>query len=150
MRRLQKLCFTALLALIMALHATGVLVEVSPGELSWLSMAGVGISALIAVGAIALFVRILARPSDGLPFLDGSRESRTWAIWRGIGGVVLCLIATFLAILLMRLTGLSSSRLDQYIDIVSAVVYPLGGAIAFFGLLGSARPQGVEEAAPRR
>jgi len=148
MRRLQRLIFSVLLALMMALHATGVLLETSPSDLGWLSMVGVGVSALVGAAALGLFFRTLATQVDGLPLSSVESGSRRRSIWLGIGVLILCLLGASLVIVLARLLGIGPAQFGQSIDVATAVWFPLGGSIAFLGLLRSSPARRVDRAIP--
>jgi hypothetical protein len=144
MRRIQRLIFSALLTLMMALHATGVLLETSPSDLSWLSIVGVGVSALVGAAALGLFVWTWGTQADGVSFSIGNRESRTRSIWWGIGCLILCLLGTSVLLVLARSMGIGSAQLGQFIDMAAAVYFPVGGSIALLGLLRNAPARRVD------
>ena len=135
MRRAQRLFFSAMLALMMAMHAAAELLRASPNEASWLSLVGVGVSVLVTAAAVALFLKARAMRSDDLPFLTGDHASRRRSIWLGIAATILCLVGTTLMIVLVRLLGISSAQISPFLDIATAVTFPLLGSIALIGLL---------------
>jgi len=138
MTRLQRLFFSALLALMMALHATEELLEPLSSDPNWLRMVGVGVSAVVSAAALGLFLRSLATQVDGQPFLGGGPGSRRRSIWPGIGAVILCLLGASLVVVLARSMGIGSDRIGRYLDTVAAVWFPLVGSLALVWLLRKA------------
>lgn len=146
MRRVQRLFFSALLALMMALHATEELLEPLPSDLSSLWMVGVGVSAVVCASALGLFLKTLGTQVDGLPLLSDEPGSRRRSIWLAIGTVILCLLGASLVVVLARLMGIGSARFSQYLDSAAAVWFPLVGSITFLWLLRNAPARHVDRA----
>lgn len=149
MSRVQRQFFSAVLALMMALHVASELLEMSPTGSSGLSMLGMGVSALVSAAALGLFLRTRGTQADGRPFLSSEPQSRRRSIWLSVGGLILCLIPMLLILVVARLLGIGSVRFSQSLDFVAAVSYPILGSVALIGLLRSASAARAEKATSR-
>jgi hypothetical protein len=131
-------------------HVASQLVRQSPTEASWLSMVDIGVSLLVTSGAVALFLKTRAMQPDGQPLLSGDGDTRWQSLWRGIGGLILCLVGTLLIIVLVRLLGYDSAQVSRPLDITTAVAYPFFGLIVLMGLIRKGSAQRADMATSRR